>query len=71
MIWRRESYNVNTKARTAGEAKRVDLARGAASAAHAAPGFKGCVTKITSPRGIVWHYTPREDNRSGMVWTRY
>jgi hypothetical protein len=71
MLWRWESSNVKTKARRAGEAKRVNLAKAAAEAAHDALGFSGCVTTITSPRGIVWYYTPREGSRSGMIWRRY
>ena len=46
-------------------------AKSAAEAAHQELGFTGVVTKLISPHGIEWRYTPREDNRSGsMVWRR-
>ena len=69
--WRWESYQSRSGARLDGIAGSFGTAKSAAEAAHQELGFTGVVTKLISPHGIEWRYTPREDNRSGsMVWRR-
>ncbi|AXQ69422.1 hypothetical protein HOU02_gp303 [Caulobacter phage CcrBL9] len=70
MAWTWEARNSKTKESLAGTAATQGEARQMAEQGKDRLGFKNTGAYVTSPKGVVWHYGLRNDNRSGSVWRR-